>query len=92
MRVSGPLTLETARAAAQTVICPECKVSVVDLGAVTAVDSSALSVLMQWSRQARKHAWPLTFVNVPQNLRSLAALYDVAEMLSIPAPSQPEIR
>lgn len=92
MRVSGPLTLETARAAARTVICPECKVSVVDLGAVTTVDSSALSVLMQWSRQARAHAWPLTFTNVPQNLRSLADLYDVAEMLSISAPSQPEIR
>lgn len=92
MRVSGPLTLETARAAAQTVICPECRVSVVDLSGVTAVDSSALSVLMQWSRQARTHAWPLAFINIPENLRSLADLYDVAGMLSISAPSQSEIR
>lgn len=92
MRVSGPLTLETARAAAQTVISPECRVSVIDLGGVAAVDSSALSVLMQWSRQARTHGWTLTFSNIPENLRSLADLYDVAEMLSISAPSQPEIR
>lgn len=87
MRVSGPLTLVTAREAALTVICPTCKVSVVDLGGVTAVDSSALGVLMQWSRQARELSLNLTFINIPASLRSLADLYDVAGMLSISDPA-----
>jgi len=83
MLVTGPLTLETARAASLTEITAERNVSVVDLAGVTAVDSAALGVLMHWSRQ---HAGTLSFINMPGSLRSLADLYDVAAMLSIAAP------
>ena len=80
MLVSGPLTLETARQASLAEIPAELNVTTVDLVGVTAVDSSALGVLMQWSR---RHAGKLEFVNIPQNLRSLAELYDVSAMLSL---------
>lgn len=83
MLVSGPLTLETAREASLAAIPAELNVATVDLAGVTAVDSSALGVLMQWSR---RHAGKLEFINIPQNLRSLADLYDVAAMLSIATP------
>lgn len=80
MLVSGPLTLETAREASFTEMPAEHKVSVVDLSGVTAVDSSALGVLMHWSRQS---AGTLVFANIPASLRSLADLYDVSGMLAI---------
>lgn len=80
MLVSGPLTLETARAVSLTGIPSGRNVSVVDLSGVTAVDSAALGVLMHWLRQ---HGGHLDFINIPQSLRSLADLYDVATMLSI---------
>lgn len=85
MLVSGPLTLETARAASLTEIPAELHVSTIDLDGVTEVDSFALGVLMQWVRQQKGK---LEFTNIPQNLRSLADLYDVSAMLSIAAPEK----
>jgi phospholipid transport system transporter-binding protein len=82
MLVSGPLTLETAREASLTIISSERNVEIVDLAGVTAVDSSALGVLMQWSRQQNGK---LEFTNIPESLRSLADLYDVSAMLAIAA-------
>lgn len=86
MLVSGPLTLETARAASLTEIPAGMKVTTIDLAGVTAVDSFALGVLMQWVRQ---HQGKLEFANIPQSLRSLADLYDVSAMLSIAATENP---
>ena len=83
MLVSGPLTLETAREASLTEIPADLDVSTIDLAGVTAVDSFALGVLMQWARQ---HKGKLEFTNIPQSLRSLADLYDVSAMLSIAVP------
>ncbi len=80
MLLSGPLTLETAREASLAEIPAGLNVTTVDLAGVTAVDSSALGVLMQWSR---RYAGKLKFVNIPQNLRSLADLYDVSAMLAM---------
>jgi len=86
--VSGRLTLDTARAAASSLFEGESRFVagdklVVDLAQVEAVDSSAVSVLLQWSRHARENGVQLSFVNLPPNLRSLVNLYDVAEVLSI---------
>jgi phospholipid transport system transporter-binding protein len=86
--VSGRLTLDTAREAAENLFGGKTQPVkgehlVVDLAQVEAVDSSAVSVLLQWSRLAQKHDVQLSFVNLPANLRSLANLYDVAEVLSI---------
>jgi phospholipid transport system transporter-binding protein len=82
MLVSGPLTLETAREVSRTEIPVEQNVSTIDLAGVTAVDSSALGVLMHWSRL---HAGKFEFINIPDSLRSLADLYDVSDILSIAA-------
>lgn len=82
MLVSGPLTLETAREASLADVPAGTETLVVDLSGVTAVDSSALGVLMHWSRQ---YAGALEFTNIPASLRSLADLYDVSAMLAIAA-------
>lgn len=86
--VSGRLTLETARKAASELFDGRLNLAkgetlVVDLAQVEAVDSSAVSVLLQWSRQARDNGVQLSFTNLPPNLSSLAKLYDVAEVLPI---------
>ena len=56
---------------------------VVDMAQVEAVDSSAVSLMLTWLRAAQRSNVKLSFVNVPENLLSLANLYDVAESLSL---------
>jgi phospholipid transport system transporter-binding protein len=57
---------------------------VVDFGKVEAVDSSAVSLMLSWLRTAKSKNVKISFINVPENLRSLANLYGVAESLSLP--------
>ena len=53
----------------------------VDLAGVTEVDSSALSLLLEWRRQALRANRTVRYVNLPANLKSLAELYGVTELL-----------
>lgn len=82
------MTLDTAREMSVALFSTDAQQGgqlerVVDLGKVDAVDSSAVSVLLQWSRQARDNNVKISFINLPPNLLSLAKLYDVAEVLAI---------
>ena len=52
-----------------------------DLGSVKVADSSAVAVLLAWQRAARKGGVALSYRNMPDSLKSLAALYDVDEFL-----------
>ena len=54
----------------------------VDLAAVTEVDSSALSLLLEWRREAGRNGRTIRFLNLPANLTSLAELYGVTEFVS----------
>ncbi len=54
----------------------------VDLSGVTEVDSSAVSLLLEWRRVASAANRRVTFVNLPANLKSLADLYGVSELLN----------
>jgi phospholipid transport system transporter-binding protein len=53
----------------------------VDLSGVTEVDSSAVSLLLEWRRQAFAAKRRIVYVNLPSNLKSLADLYGVSELL-----------
>ncbi len=53
----------------------------VDLSAVTEVDSSALSLLLEWRREAGRNGREIRYLNLPANLKSLAELYGVTELL-----------
>lgn len=55
----------------------------VDLSAVTDVDSSALSLLLEWRRDAVRAGRVIRYANLPANLRSLAKLYGVTELLAM---------
>lgn len=54
----------------------------VDLTAVTEVDSSAVSLLLEWQREAQRSGRAIRFINLPGNLKSLAQLYGVTELIS----------
>jgi phospholipid transport system transporter-binding protein len=53
----------------------------VDLGGITELDSSAVSLLLEWRRAAHAANRRVDFVNLPANLKSLADLYGVSELL-----------
>ena len=54
---------------------------IVDLAEVGAVDSAVLALLFDWQRHARVQGHTMRVRNVPPQLRSLAALYGVGELL-----------
>ena len=81
--VQGPITVDNVEAllgegnerftAAQVTV---------DLAAVTDVDSSALSLLLEWKREAGRKGRAIRFLNQPANLKSLAELYGVTQLIS----------
>ena len=52
-----------------------------DLAAVTDMDSSCLAVIFGWMRAANAGGKSLRLLNPPRNLLSLAAVYDVVDLL-----------
>ena len=80
--VQGPITLESVVAllAQGKGLFTEPQVTV-DLAAVTEVDSSALSLLLEWRREAAGSGRAIRYLNLPANLKSLADLYGVTELL-----------
>ena len=56
--------------------------TVLDLGAVTNVDSCAVAVILAWRRAAQQTGSSLTLMNLPKNLSSLTSLYGVCQILS----------
>ncbi|WAW09070.1 STAS domain-containing protein [Oxalobacter vibrioformis] len=57
-----------------------------DLGSITTTDSSSIAVMLAWQRAAKAASTPLQFLNTPDNILSLAALYGVTDLLGLPAP------
>jgi phospholipid transport system transporter-binding protein len=80
--VQGPVNLETAVGllARGNELFTAREVTL-DLAAVTEVDSSALSLLLEWRREALRNGRTIRYLNLPANLRSLASLYGVTELL-----------
>ena len=82
-RISGPMTIANSAALlsdARKLLSND--VTHIDLGEVSEVDSSAVSVLLQWLREAAQKKQKIAFSNLPENLKSLASLYGVLEFVS----------
>ncbi|MXS85242.1 STAS domain-containing protein [Nitrosomonas sp. HPC101] len=54
---------------------------VIDLAEVTQVDSSAVSMLLEWVRVVQTRGQEIEFVNLPANLADLIELYDVDDLI-----------
>ena len=76
------LTVQNAKAALdQGLAAIQAGQSGFDLGTVQVADSSAVAVLLEWKRAARKAGAALSYVNLPDSLQSLAVLYGVDAFL-----------
>lgn len=81
-KVSGPLTIRNAAAVLEEGRKLFAVDGVaVDLAEVTEVDSAAVSLLLEWRRAAEGRNQRIEFLNLPDNLKSLAELYGVTDLL-----------
>ena len=55
--------------------------TIVDFAQVADIDTSALSLILEWKRRAQIEKKTLRFINLPANLSSLADLYGVEKMI-----------
>lgn len=80
--LTGAVTLENALALREEGLrlfaVPEVTL---DLAGVTEVDSAAVSLLFEWRRAALAANRTIRYVNLPDNLTSLAKLYGVTELV-----------
>ena len=84
LSVQGPVTIGTVVAViAQGVALLDRDNLVIDLAQVSEVDSSAISMLLEWQREAGRSKRQLRFANMPENLQSLARLYGVSELIPL---------
>ncbi len=84
LKVTAPMVIATAaelREAGESALLNG--VSVVDLADVAEADSSAVAVLLAWTRIAGERGQALAIIGVPQSVRSLASLYGVADLLPL---------
>ena len=83
--LQGPVTTENVVSllaqGAQQFTAPRVTV---DLSGVTEVDSSALSLLLEWRREATRNGCEVRYRNLPASMKSLAELYGVTELLGQP--------
>ncbi|MFT7227885.1 MAG: phospholipid transport system transporter-binding protein [Methylophilaceae bacterium] len=56
--------------------------AVVDFAKIAEVDTSAVSLMLEWQRRAQAENKQISFVNLPKSLTSLTALYGVADLVS----------
>jgi phospholipid transport system transporter-binding protein len=89
-RVRGPVTMDNVEAVLQQGSARFGTGAVtVDLAGVTEVDSSAVSLLLQWVREAQAAGRSLHYVNLNASIRSLAVLYGVIDLLPLQDAAQP---
>lgn len=82
LQISGPLTFDTAARQLGALGMPVSGDRLqVDFSGVTEVDSTAVALLLHWSRQARAAGAELELVAVPSGLRQLVGVYGLKEIL-----------
>lgn len=54
---------------------------VIDLAAVNEADSAALSLLLEWRREAKARGYALRYANLPTAIVSLADVYGVSALI-----------
>jgi phospholipid transport system transporter-binding protein len=85
-RIEGAVTYETVAALLEEGLKNfQGPAPTVDFGAVGAVDSAALSLMLEWTRQLESQGRRIAFTNLGASLTSLSRLYGIAELIPIAA-------
>lgn len=82
MRVAGSITIHNVAAVVeQGIALFDRGGEIIDLSQVQDVDSSAVSMLLEWQRAAARSKREITFVNMPEKLKTLVRLYNLFELI-----------
>lgn len=85
-RVSGDILVDNAGAVLKESAALEMVDGLqIDFSAVNDVDTSALSLLLQWEKRALSSNKKVVFSKLPQTLLSLATLYGVTDFVPLTA-------
>jgi len=79
--IEGPVTLDNVGTLISEGTAFEGERVIVDLAGVTGADSSALSLLLEWVRRFSGSGRQIAFANMSPNLRSMADLYGIADLI-----------
>ena len=84
--IEGPVTLACISALlAEVVRGFEGNPVVVDFSGVTEADSSAISLILEWTRRMHGSNRQIFFANLGESLRSIANLYGVTDLIPVAA-------
>ena len=83
--IEGPVTLHNVAQFLAEGATFEGTELVVDFARVTTVDSSAVSLILEWVRRFNNSGKKISFAHLTQSLRSLAELYGVIDLIPIAA-------
>jgi phospholipid transport system transporter-binding protein len=84
--IEGPVTLARVSALlAEGSRSFEGSPVVVDFSGVTEVDSSAISLMLEWARRMHANNRQIFFANLGEGLVSIANLYGVTELIPVAA-------
>lgn len=82
--LQGPVTIDhVVRLTRQGVALFGNQSLMVDLEGVTDVDSTIISMLLEWQRAAQKTKRSLQFIHMSESLKSLIQLYGVMELFPV---------
>jgi phospholipid transport system transporter-binding protein len=82
LRVAGSITIHNVAAVVeQGIALFDRGGEIIDLSQVQDVDSSAVSMLLEWQRAAARSKREITFVNMPEKLKTLVRLYNLFELI-----------
>lgn len=92
VRVHGPLTFSsvTAMAAEAPRWLSAGRLSEVDLGDVTRVDSAGLALMLDWVTHARSVGASVRFISPPEQLLAIARASGLIELFDGDAPTEAE--
>jgi len=84
--IDGPVTLASVSALLAEVSRGfEGNPVIVDLSGVTEADSSAISLMLEWTRRMHGSNRQIFFANLGESLRSIANLYGVTDLIPVAA-------
>jgi phospholipid transport system transporter-binding protein len=79
--ISGDVVIGTVSSLLATSKNLVLKNTVIDFAQVTDIDTSTISLILEWKRRAQKENQTIKLVNMTDNLKSLTQLYGVAELI-----------
>ncbi len=86
LRVQGPVTMGNVSSLLEAGVQElNPQLEEIDFSELEEVDSSAICMVLEWLRVSRSRNLQLRVANMPGNMRSLASLYGVMELIPFSA-------